>query len=45
MLKFGLLTALITAGGIIFAVFVLVSGGVNLKEIKSRLLKRKPDAG
>lgn len=45
MLKFGLLTALITAGGIIFAVFVLVSDGVNLKEIKSRLLKRKPDAG
>ncbi len=42
LLKFGLLTALITAGGIVFAVFVLISGGVNPKEIKNKLIKRKP---
>lgn len=41
LLKFGLLTALIMAGGIVFTVFVLISGGVDLKEIKSRLRRKK----
>ena len=41
LLKFGLLTALISVGGIVFTVFVLISGGVDLKEIKSRLHRKK----
>ncbi len=41
LLKFGLLTALICAGGLIFSLLVLITGGVNLKELKARLLKRR----
>ena len=36
-IKFGTLTALIAAGGVVFAVCVLISGGVDLKAVKSRL--------
>ena len=39
-LRFGILTALI-AFGFIFTVAVLLSGGVSLKELKARLLRRK----
>lgn len=41
LMKYGLLTALIAFGGVVFTVFVLISGGVNLKEIKNRFLKRR----
>ena len=41
IMRFGILTALIAFGGIIFIVSVLLSGGVNLKELKNRLHRKK----
>ena len=41
ILRLGILSALILFGGIVFTISVLLSGGVNLKELKARFLKRK----
>ncbi|MBR1945092.1 MAG: murein biosynthesis integral membrane protein MurJ [Alphaproteobacteria bacterium] len=41
IMRFGILTALIAFGGIIFIISVLLSGGVNLKELKNRLHRKK----
>ena len=41
LIKFGTLTALIAAGGVVFTVCVLVSGGVDLQMLKNRLKRKK----
>lgn len=41
LIKFGTLTALIAAGGVVFTVCVLVSGGVDLQMLKKRLKRKK----
>ncbi len=41
LIKFGTLAALIAAGGVVFTVCVLVSGGVDLQMLKNRLKRKK----